>query len=729
MNHSTQGLGAKALAQKNLKQPLAWRRSALLGPVLLAVAELLSAQERAPAQSAGAPVTALSGDGGFGEMLQGKAARSAAKANGRGAYAPVRKQEDDGQVPEIEMFAGESRVFPAPGVARIAVGNGGLLTAAALDGKEVILFANGPGTSSLFIWHEDGRYQRLKINIVPGDTSRIAREIAAFLSAIPNARASIIGDKVIVEGERLSDTDLARIAMLEKRYPQIVNFTSSQGWEQMVMFDVKVVEFPVNALRELGLKWSAVGGMAIGGIWSPFNRGTGPYTVNVSTTTKQPISSNDPNQATVPLPSGLTILSALNMGLNAQLQALAQNGSSTVLAEPQLSTRNGSKASFLAGGEFPYSVATLQGPTIMFKSYGVKLDILPRVDRSGMIRATIDTEFSQIDGSISTPNGPALLTRKTNTEFNVRAGETIVLSGLIQRDVSNSVEKVPFLGDIPVLGALFRSTRYQNKETELVIFVTPRLVDPASVESGERIERVQQRLQERLGAAPHLSEPLQAGHDFTGSTRAPAPAPAPAVAASDDAQQGAHLQVLQEGLVLREGPSRQASPLMGLAKGAVLRLGGANLVSNEGVEWRQVRLGSKEGWVPALAVRPFVNGPVHSGGGLANTDRQGPLLGLLPPGANKAVPAGGALTLSGAGLSQLRLRVGLDRLALRVTPDVNAPALMVLPRGQQVTVLAEPARSHWTAVDVDGRRGWVASQWLQPLLSQTPAAGAPAPTR
>ena len=147
-------------------------------------------------------------------------------------YAPIRRTDDQADIPEIEMFVGESRVFPTPGVARIAVGNGQVMTAAALDGRETILFANGVGTSSLFIWSEDGRYQRLKISIVPGDTSRHAREIAAFLAAIPGARASVIGDKVIVEGDGLSDFELLKIDELSRRYPQIVNFTNRLGWEK-----------------------------------------------------------------------------------------------------------------------------------------------------------------------------------------------------------------------------------------------------------------------------------------------------------------------------------------------------------------------------------------------------------------------------------------------------------------------------------------------------------------
>ena len=492
------------------------RRAAAAAVLLLTSAGCL-----ALAEPAAAPSAAHTPLNGYAPLLTPTAEVAAAnKASAPRTVAArtdatLRKAEAEGPIAEIDMFVGESRVFPAPGVARIAVGNGALLTAAALDGKEVILFANGAGTSSLFIWNADGRYQRLKINIVAGDLSRVAREVAAFLSTIPKARASVIGDKVIVEGEELSDLDLAKVEVLAKTYPQIVNFTNRLGWEQMVLMDVKVVEFPVNELREIGLKWSAAGGAGVGGIWGPASRGSGAgYQVQVpGGAGGLPIVNADGSDSGIPVPRGLTLLSAINAGLGAQLNLLAQNGRSTVLAEPQLSARNGAKASFLAGGEYPYTVSTINGPSVLFKPYGVKLDIQPRVDASGVVRALVETEVSQIDPSVSTPSGPALLSRKTSTEFNVRSGQTIVLSGLIQREQSSNVDKVPLLGDIPVLGALFRSRRFQNKETELVIFVTPTVVDPHSPGLVERVQKTQERLQERHGAPPHLSEPLQPGHD------------------------------------------------------------------------------------------------------------------------------------------------------------------------------------------------------------------------
>ena len=428
-------------------------------------------------------------------------------------YEPIKKSDQaSGEMPEIELFVGESRVFPTPGVARIAVGNGAIMSANALDDREVIVFGNGVGTSTLFIWNADGRYQRVKVNIVPGDTSRVAREVAAFLARIPNARASVVADKVIVEGDDLSDNDREKVAELAKRYPQIVNFTSPIGWEPMIMMDVKVVEFPKTELRELGLKWSPTGGGAIGAIWYPSGRGdVGGRQINIQSSSGQPITAIGDGPPT--LPSSLTIMSALNLGLNAQLNILDQNGRASILAEPQLSTRSGYKASFLAGGEFPYSVASVNGVTVQFKQYGIKLDIEPKIGRNGVIRAVIESEVSSLDASVTSTAGPALLTRRTRTEFNVRAGETIVLSGLLQRTTSSDIDKVPLLGDIPILGALFRSKRFQNKETELVVFVTPTSVDSRSPGLVERVQRATERLTEQLGQAPYLSDPLQPGRN------------------------------------------------------------------------------------------------------------------------------------------------------------------------------------------------------------------------
>ncbi len=410
---------------------------------------------------------------------------------------------------EIEMFAGESRTIPEPNVARLAVGNGKILSAAVLDKKEMLLMASDVGVSTLQIWSRDGRNRRIKVTI-RAENERISREIAGFLATMPNARATIIGDKVLVDGDKLSDRDLSKIDELAKRYPQIVNFTNRVGWEKMITMDVRVVEFPTSVLKETGLKWNAAGGVVVGGVWQPIRHGVdGPFQANLASG-NAPISGA--GGSPLVLPATLNVLSNFNMGLNAQLNLMEQNGTATILAQPTLSTRSGSKASFLVGGEFPYAVSNLTGTTILFKQYGIKLEIEPRVDHNGVIRAKIMNEISDIDTSVSSGGGPALRTRKTETEFNVMDGGTIVLSGLLKRDASTSLDKMPLLGDIPILGALFRSKRFQNNETELVVFVTPRAVEKHTPEQQASMTGALERLEKtpRAGEADVQSMPMPA---------------------------------------------------------------------------------------------------------------------------------------------------------------------------------------------------------------------------
>jgi pilus assembly protein CpaC len=718
----------------------------------------------ANAESGGDKGVNLPAKNGYADTYRSNLKRSAVALNQ--PYNPIKKQDDQAQIPEIEMFVGESRVFPAPGVARIAVGNGQIMSAAALDNREVILFANAAGTSSLFIWNEDGRYQRVKINIVPGDTSRFAREIAAFLTTIPNTKASIIGDKVIVEGDDLTDVDIKKIDDLAKRYPQIVNFTNQLGWEQMVLMDVKVVEFPKSELRELGLKWTSTGGAIIGGIWSPARRGKdGPYQINVQTGQDNPVPITAPggNSGTgVVLPSALNVLSAVNLGLNAQLNLLAQNGKATVLSEPQLSARNGSKASFLVGGEYPYSVSSINGLTVMFKPYGIKLDIEPRVDRNGVIRAKIESEVSAIDGSVVTTAGPAISTRKTNTEFNVRNGETLVLSGLLSRKTSDNIDKVPFLGDIPILGALFRSKRFQNDETELVVFVTPTVVDSRSAGLVDRVQRASQRLEDNFGKKPYLTDPLQPGVDpartnqsssapvhrpaaEAGSDESGAPAMTPAepapivpvqaasiraaasaalVPAGQNPLQagGSSLQVKTDGLIVHAEPNQQSKALLQLGRGSIVQMGSLDPQPADFPQWRNVVIGAVSGWVASASVEPSKLQPTihpYSASTIARPDQQGSIIGSGNPNLKPA----NATTLTANARNNdateaRRYRVTLNQLALRASADVNAPVIQQLASGSIVEGLPQAPNGYWSPVQIDGKRGWVATQWLLPIAAQ-----------
>jgi pilus assembly protein CpaC len=400
---------------------------------------------------------------------------------------------------EITMFVGETKVFRKPSVARLAVGNGKILSAAALDDSEILLIANQEGTSVLHIWTKDGRSARLKINIVPQDMGQVVKDIVKFLGGMPNIKTSVVGDKVLVEGQDLSDFDAYKIEELGKRYPQIVNFTGRVGWERMIYFDVKVVEFKKDKLRDVGIVWdkeaqgptvAMAGDVHSNNIYRPIG--------SIGGESQLPM-------RIAPFQNYFGIVSELN----SRIRVSENNGDAVVLASPKLAARSGSSAKFLVGGEIPYAVSTNNQIAFEYKSYGLELNINPRMDNEGSVRSTISAKISALDPSVTVLNGvPALVTRNVDTEFNVKAGETMVIAGLIDRRKSDSVDRVPGLGLVPVLGTLFRSTNTQDRETEIVIFVTPTILTSdaksAPVKQGLESERkrVEKSVDEYINPPP-----------------------------------------------------------------------------------------------------------------------------------------------------------------------------------------------------------------------------------
>jgi pilus assembly protein CpaC len=191
-----------------------------------------------------------------------------------------------------------------------------------------------------------------------------------------------------------------------------------------------------------------------------------------------------------PLPRNGTdgeILTSFNDGqntLNGVIDALEDNGLVTTLAEPTLTTQSGQSASFLAGGQIPIPVVTGTGASaqvsITYEPYGVSLGFVPLVLSKDRINLTVAPEVSALSqtGAVQTAgfNIPALLTRKASTTVELGSGQSFAIAGLISNDRSNDITKFPFLGDVPVLGTLFRSSQFQHNQTELVIIVTPYIV-------------------------------------------------------------------------------------------------------------------------------------------------------------------------------------------------------------------------------------------------------------
>lgn len=398
----------------------------------------------------------------------------------------------------IALQVGEVRVLGIPGVARVAVGDGKLINAVSTDDREVILFARKPGFTTLHAWMADGQVLRYAVEVAPEGNRQLQDELRSVIERIPGAQITVLGDKLLIEGDELSDADRQRLTELGRRYPQLLDFTGTVGWDQMVLLDVQVIEVPKSLMRELGLRWSAQpdGGLQAGFGWDGGSRRF----------------ADRPGESVLPLAFPAAQAAGyfgVNALLSTKINLLAQEGRAVVLAQPQLLARSGATAEFLAGGEVPYSTVDRNGNTqTAFKPYGVSLRITPSVERSGAVRSRIEVEVSSIDTALSVPGGPSLKTRRTATEFNVRSGQTLVLAGFLSRDTADNVDLVPGLGALPVLGALFRSTRFQRNETELAVLVTPQLVTANHPDIRTRVGRTSGILAQAFPHPPEMMNPI-----------------------------------------------------------------------------------------------------------------------------------------------------------------------------------------------------------------------------
>lgn len=372
----------------------------------------------------------------------------------------------------LKLEVGSSTVLKLANVERLAIGNGEVVQATVINQSEIVIFGKKSGSTTLDIWRTTGKRTSYQIRVAPEGFARVQDDIKSLLKTIPMARSSVVGDKLIIEGENLSDSDQAKISRLAQRYPELLDFTSQVGWDKMVLLDVQVIEIPSARLLEMGVRWDSG----------------------------------------LPLPlSGAGGLPGMKSVLSARLSALAQTGEATILAQPQLLARSGATASFEAGGEVPYTTTNKDGKTsTTFKKYGVSLNITPQVDRNHAVRSKIDIEVSSVDQTLASSSGPALKVRRASTEFNVRSGQTLVLGGFLSRERTRDKEGLPGLSELPLVGGLFGINRDHYRETELAIFVTPVVVNAEHPGMMQRVDHATMMLEQEFGSSPRLNTPVMA---------------------------------------------------------------------------------------------------------------------------------------------------------------------------------------------------------------------------
>lgn len=390
----------------------------------------------------------------------------------------------------VDLYAGEARVYRVNGaIRRIAIGNGEVLAVHTVGHSEVVVLGTKAGETNMLVWMADGRQLSASVSVSTGSATQLARTVRQLLDD-ERVTVAAVGANVVVSGRDMDMGLVSRIDMLQKLYPQIVNLGTPDPvvMKPMVRMDVQIMEFNRNALEELGIRWDTAIAGPLGALIKDTT--TNPYfrTLPRDDDTFGRIGQNLP-----PRLPGTQAHFGIATSIASSINLLMSQGKAWVLAEPKLSTKSGESAKFLAGGEVPIPVPGPFGQTtIEFKEYGIKLEILPVVNQRGEISAEVLAEVSRIDPSVSVQGVPGLLTRRTESHLNVQQGETIVISGLVDTNAARAVDKFPFLGDIPILGRLFRSDGFRGNRTEMVVFVTPMVVGPGTSQNDEGLEQGRQ---------------------------------------------------------------------------------------------------------------------------------------------------------------------------------------------------------------------------------------------
>jgi pilus assembly protein CpaC len=369
---------------------------------------------------------------------------------------------------------------------RVSVGLGGFAEVTAVGPSEVLVSGKAPGETTVIIWREDGTKQYYDLAVRPSRflaNNRIELADRQLKEELPgqNIRLSLEDDTFFLRGKVRDVTSAERAYSIASTLGKAVNllYVDVPPPEPQILLRVKFASVDRNLSSQLGVNLFSTG--AVNTIGSVSTGQFNPPTIGHVDT--------GVNSATTNLSDALNLfLFRPDLNLGATIKLLESRGLLEVLAEPNVLAQNGQEASFLAGGEFPFPV--VQGSaggasaavTIQFREFGVRLNFLPTITPRGSILLRVAPEVSALDFTHGlTVSGfavPAITVRTLSTAVELNEGQSFAIGGLLDNRVIDSLEKVPFLGDLPVIGKFFQSRSHNKENTELLVIVTPELVRP-----------------------------------------------------------------------------------------------------------------------------------------------------------------------------------------------------------------------------------------------------------
>ncbi|MBL8698379.1 MAG: type II and III secretion system protein family protein [Alphaproteobacteria bacterium] len=411
-----------------------------------------------------------------------------------GVHAQQRQAPPAQQAPReireiaVQQNSGELIQLPAPATS-VLVANPDIADVQAPTATTLMVFGRKPGRTSIYALGASGQ-------ALASLTVRVTHDLGdlrALLGAqTPNSTISVTSTPqgIVLGGSAPTPAEALRIRDLTKRFinkdDEVIDNMTVSGATQ-VNLRVRVAEVSRQATKRLGFNWQSLisnGTFAIGLLTG--RAAVAPAVGALASATQGALFGTSAETPTT-ISGGLA---AKNLSINQALDLLASDGLVTILAEPNITAISGEQSSFLAGGEFPIPISTSNNTIgIEFKRFGVSIDFNPTVLSRDRISMKVRPEVSELSdrGAITTQGGlriPALSVRRAETTIELGSGQSFAIAGLFSNNMNTELARTPGIGDVPILGALFRSDRFQRAESELVIIVTPYIVRPSSERLG-----------------------------------------------------------------------------------------------------------------------------------------------------------------------------------------------------------------------------------------------------
>ena len=364
----------------------------------------------------------------------------------------------------IRIRPGFQKILERTGVSRLSVGNPEIVEAQPLprDGG-ILVVGKKEGETDIVLWEKSSRTV-WHVEVGSGIRS-IAEDARAFAGSFPGVTVVEAGSSVILSGPVSTLQDKTVLEAYARAHPGIhLRLSLPEEKKALLLYDLKIIEISRGESEQLGIRW--------------------PDAI--------------PVKGTFAVGTGNAGTFVVGSDFDARLNILMANGKARILSNPRLACESGGEAQFLAGGEIPIVIITPETRTVEWKTYGIILKIHPTMTEGGKIRTQVNAEVSAVDHGSGTSDVPGFLTRRVSTLFSTPPGETVMLSGLVKSEMAKDVAKVPLLGEIPVIGELFKSRSFRENRTELAIFITPIVLSGDAAPEAAAWERKAEKERENL---------------------------------------------------------------------------------------------------------------------------------------------------------------------------------------------------------------------------------------